>query len=220
MKSIAVLGHIERKIYTVRGRKVMLDSDLAALYGVTTKRLNEQVRRNAERFPEDFMFRLTKQEYDSLRSQFATLDLKSQIVTSNGTGSNRSQFATGSQKHRDPRFLPYAFTEHGAVMAANVLNSPTAVGASIYVVRAFMKQRELLAEHKDTLRKLANIERHLLTLTKKVKGHDKDIVALISAIEHLMNPPRTHAIGFHLKTEAGKSATTKFAKIRERVAYV
>jgi hypothetical protein len=96
----------------IRGRRVILDADLAVIYGVPTRRLNEQVKRNAKKFPSDFVFRLTNQEVKHLRSQ---------IVILKGTG-NRSQIATGSQKHRDPRFLPYVFTEHGAIMAANVLN--------------------------------------------------------------------------------------------------
>ncbi len=104
---------IAGRIVTLRGQRIMLDSDLAALYGVPTKRLNEQVKRNAERFPADFMFRLNSEEIESL---------------------NRSQIATGSQKHRDPRFSPFAFTEHGAIMAATVLNSPRAVEVSIFVV--------------------------------------------------------------------------------------
>ncbi len=113
--SDAVLPAIAQRIVVLRGCKVMLDADLAELYGVQTKRLNEQVKRNAERFPEDFMFRLTLSEVDGL---------------------NRSQIATGSSKHRDPRFPPFAFTEHGALMAASVLDSPRAVEASLYVVRA------------------------------------------------------------------------------------
>jgi len=104
------------------GQRVILDADLAALYGVGTKRLNEQVKRNFERFPEDFMFRLTRAEADAL---------------------NRSQNATGSGKYRDPRFPPFAFTEHGAIMAATILNSSQAVEMSLYVVRAFVRIREL-----------------------------------------------------------------------------
>jgi hypothetical protein len=105
----------------VRGHKVLLDADLAALYGVTTKRFNEQVRRNATRFPEDFMFRLSAEEWDSLRSQLATLK-------------------TGRGQHR--KYLPLAFTEHGAIMAATILNSPRATEVSVYVVRAFVRLRE------------------------------------------------------------------------------
>src|SRR6185437_9269023 len=124
--ALVPVEHITRSILVLRGQKVLLDAELAALYGVTTKRLNEQVKRNAERFPEDFLFRLRSDEVEAL---------------------NRSHFATGSQKHRDPRFPPYAFTEHGAIMAATVLNSPRAVEMSVYVVRAFVRLRELLASN-------------------------------------------------------------------------
>src|SRR5271170_56306 len=113
MRESVAPEQIARAILILRGHRVLLDSELAALYGVTTKRLNEQVKRNAERFPDDFMFRLTRTETEAL---------------------NRSQIATGSQKHRDPRFPPYVFTEHGAIMAATVLNSPQAVEMSVYVV--------------------------------------------------------------------------------------
>ena len=115
-------------------------STQSALYEVPTKRLNEQVKRNAARFPADFMFRLTPTEMEAL---------------------NRSQFATGSQKHRDPRFAPLAFTEHGAIMAATVLNSLRAVEVSIYVVRAFVQQRELLASNKDLARQLKALEQRM-----------------------------------------------------------
>jgi hypothetical protein len=109
-------------ILTVRNQKVILDADLARVYGVPTKRLNEQVRRNVDRFPADFAFQLTPQEVTNLRSQFATSGL--QPIDSEHVELNRSQIATGSAKHRDPRYMPYAFTEHGAIMAATVLNSP------------------------------------------------------------------------------------------------
>ena len=107
-KTIIPIGQIEQRILLIRGQRVMLDADLAGLYGTTTKRLNEQVKRNRGRFPEDFMFQLTAKKW---------ADLTSQIAMSNAQ-SNRSQFATGSQRHRDPRFTPYIFTEHGALMAA------------------------------------------------------------------------------------------------------
>lgn len=175
MSKIILLERIQNRIYTIHERKVMLDSDLAALYGVTTKRLNEQVKRNRERFPEDFMFQLTSREYDSLRSQNATLK-------------------TGRGQHR--KYLPRVFTEHGAVMAANVLNSPVAIEASIYVVRAFMKQRELIAGQTDLYRKLAEIETRLFSIRKKVGRHDKELAAIVSVIDQLMNPPQTPAIGF------------------------
>jgi hypothetical protein len=114
---------VETVILAVRGQKVILDADLAHVYGVPTKALNQAVKRNADRFPSDFLFRLTEQEVDDIWSQTAT------------TSGNRSQIVTGSQKHRDPRFQPYAFTEHGAIMAATVLNSPEAVRMSVSVAR-------------------------------------------------------------------------------------
>ena len=140
---------IEPLILTLRDQRVILDVDLAELYGVSTKRLNEQVKRNANRFPEDFMFQLTSKEWKNLKSQFATSSLedagsnRSQIATGSlevvenaGDAPNRSQIVTGSQRHRDPRFMPYAFTEHGAIMAASILNSPEAVAMSV-LNRAF-----------------------------------------------------------------------------------
>jgi hypothetical protein len=161
---------IARTILVLRGHKVLLDAELAALYGVTTKRLNEQVKRNAERFPEDFMFQLTRAETEAL---------------------NRSQFATGSQKHRDPRFPPYAFTEHGAIMAATILNSPRAVEMSVYVVRAFVQLRELLGSNRELARRFAQLEARL-------DKHDEAIAAILSAIRELMNPPpsKRRPIGF------------------------
>jgi hypothetical protein len=137
------LEPVQTLIHEIRGQRVILDSDLARIYGVAVKALNQAVKRNAARFPEDFAFRLTRDEFDSLRSQFVIL---------NDGGSNRSQFVTGSQKHRDPRYPPYAFTEHGALMAANVLNSRQAVEMSVFVVRAFVKLRDTLATHKELAR--------------------------------------------------------------------
>jgi hypothetical protein len=153
---------------------VLLDAHLAALYGVTTKRLNEQVKRNAGRFPEDFMFRLTRSEVEVL---------------------NRSQIATGSQKHRDPRFLPFAFTEHGAIQAANVLNSPKAIEMGIFVVRAFLRLREMVASSTELARQFAQLEARL---DKKLGDHDEAIAAILSAIRQLMSPrsPRRRPIGF------------------------
>lgn len=142
MKSVPAAGKavpIESVIHSVRDEKVILDVDLARIYGVTTKRLNEQVKRNGRRFPADFAFRLSKAELEQLLEFHAKSDQPR----------NRSQIATGSQKHRDPRFLPYAFTEHGALMAANVLNSPQAVQMSVLVVRAFVRMRDMIAAHKE-----------------------------------------------------------------------
>ena|SRR3989338_9721427 len=129
---------IEQQIYILRGQKAMLDSDLSALYGVSIKRLNEQVKRNLKRFPEDFMFQLTPMEANSLRSQFATLK------------KSRGQ-------HR--KYLPYAFTEHGTVMLATILNSPVAIDASIQIVKAFVRMRSILAAHKELARKIESLEK-------------------------------------------------------------
>ena len=185
------LQKIAPLIHEIRGERVILDSDLARIYGVTTKRLNEQVKRNSERFPEDFMFQLTSEESRSLqhsRSQSANLSVLG--------SSNRSQIATGSEKHRDPRYLPYAFTEHGAIMAANVLNSKEAVRMSVFVVRAFAKLRAVLATHKELAGKLSELEH-------KVGTHDQAIVSIIATIRQLTEPAKQKArvIGFRSKRE-------------------
>jgi hypothetical protein len=156
---------LDSLILTLRGQKVILDADLAELYGVPNKRLNEQVKRNAERFPDDFMFQLSAEEWTNLKSQIATSssgepDLKSQFVTSSLENPNRSQIVTTS--HGGRRTRPFAFTEHGALMAANVLNSPDAVKMSVYVVRAFIKQREILLAQSDVLKRLAQMDATLL----------------------------------------------------------
>lgn len=168
--SLIVPELIARHILLVRGRKVMLDADLAGLYGVSTKALNQAVKRNIQRFPEDFMFRLDAAEVADL---------------------DRSQFVTGSQKHRDPRYPPYAFTEHGALMLGNVLRSERAVEVSLMVVRTFVQLREMLASHKDLAAKLDQIER-------KISTHDHAIAGLIDAIRQLTSVPAktSRPIGF------------------------
>ena len=168
MKLIASVEQIESRIFVIRGQKVMLDADLAELYGVETKRLNEQVSRNRERFPEDFMFQLTAEEFANLKSQFAT----------SSWGGRRK--------------LPYVFTEHGAIMAASVLNSPRAIEISVHVVRAFVRLRELVAGNKELAQKLNQLER-------KVGAHDRAIAELINAIRQLMtpvDPKKKRPIGF------------------------
>jgi len=169
-KSLIPEGQIERSILMIRGQKVIMDSDLAILYGVETRRLNEQVKRNSDRFPEDFMFRLSAAEFENLKSHFAT--------SSAGWGGRRS--------------LPYAFTEHGAIMAASVLNTTKAIEVSVYVVRAFVKIREYLATHKQLAHKLVELER-------KIGTHDQAIQSLMDAIHRLMMPPvkPNRRIGFH-----------------------
>ena len=180
---------IAATIHTLRGDKVILDADLARIYGVTTKRLNEQVKRNARRFPLDFAFRLSKAELEHLAEQRARSD----------PSDHRSQIATGSQKHRDPRFPPYAFTEHGALMAANVLNSSQAVEMSVHVVREFVRMRHRLAAHKELTGKLEDLER-------KVGTHDEQIQAIFEAIRQLMTPPepKTRTIGFLVRERAAR----------------
>ena len=190
MKSALATGKavpIESVIYNVRGEKVVLDVDLARIYGVTTKRLNEQVKRNAHRFPADFAFRLSKTELEQLLEHHAK----------SAQPSNRSQIATSSQKHRDPRFPPYAFIEHGALMAANVLNSPQAVQMSVLVVRAFVRMREIIGAHKELTGKLSELERKLGT-------HDEQIKTIFAAIRQLMAPPeaKKRKIGFLVEEKA------------------
>jgi hypothetical protein len=161
--AVIPLERIESAILLMRGHRVMMDSDLALLYGVTVKRLNEQVRRNARRFPDDFMFQLTKEEaaaVDALRSQSATLK-------------------TGRGQHR--KYLPFAFTEHGALMAANVLNSPQAENVSVLVIRAFIRLRQMLSTHKELARKLVELE-------DRLEGHDDALRTLVVAIRELAEP--------------------------------
>ncbi len=164
---------ITRAIFVLRGHRVILDRDLAAIYGVSTGRLNEAVKRNADRFPEDFMLRLTQAEHAALISQIA--------ISKPGRGGRRK--------------LPWAFTEHGAIQAANVLNSPRAIAMGIYVVRAFVQLREVLASNKDLARKLAALERSLVALDLKTRSQFKEVY---EAIRALMNPPppKRRSIGF------------------------
>jgi len=133
-KSVYTSGNVESTILTIRGQKVILDSDLAGIYGVSTKALNQAVKRNAERFPADFMFQLTAQEAQNMRSQIVTADL--QTIGNKDDRMNWSQIVTSSNKHRGAKYRPFAFTEHGAIMAATVLNSPKAVQMSVFVVHS------------------------------------------------------------------------------------
>jgi hypothetical protein len=160
---------VQSRIYTIRGLRVMLDADLAELYDVPTKRFNEQVKRNIARFPEDFLFQLTPDEFVSLRSQNAT----------------------SKPGHGGRRYLPYAFTEHGAIMAATILNTPRAVEMSVFVVRAFVRLRELLLTNKQFALKLGELE-------QKVMSHDRDISMIINTIRQLMTRPvqKKRQIGF------------------------
>jgi len=182
---------IEERIFTIRSVRVILDSDLAALYGVSTKRLNEQYRRNRKRFPRDFAFQLTAKESAALRSQIATTS--AQTIDPRRLGVNRSQIATGSQKHRDPRLRPYAFTEHGALQAANILNSPDAIRMSVFVIRAFVKMREQLATNAAILKRLAEIDKTLLVHDSALRDLYQKLLPLLTPA---LPPPRKQ-IGFH-----------------------
>lgn len=170
-RETALVAPIESRILVLRHQKVILDTDLAKLYGVSVKRLNEQVKRNQERFPSDFMFQLNTKEQKALRSQTAP-----------------SREARGGR-----RYLPYAFTEHGAIMAATVLNAERAVEMSVFVVRAFVRLRELLSTNRQLASKIDELERRLDT-------HDISIQDLIDAIRELMVPeePSRAKIGFQL----------------------
>ena len=156
---------VEQLIVTVREQKVILDSDLAKLYGVATKRLNEQFRRNRTRFPEDFAFQLTAEELDLLRSHDATLK-------------------KGRGQHT--KYRPYVFTEHGALQAANILNSARAVQMSVYVIRAFVKMREALLETRALAQKLGELEKQL---TGRLDAHEVAIVHVVRQLMDMLNPP-------------------------------
>ena len=176
---------VESAIYFIRGQRVMLDSDLAAIYGVTTKRLNEQLKRNHSRFPEDFASQLSAEELTHLRSQTATSTVKSQGAT---------------RRHGGRRYLPWAFTEHGAIMLASVLNSDIAVQASVRVVRAFVRLREMVAANEQLAAKLQELERRL-------DSHHEAIVDLFAALKRLLEPPeppKRREIGFHVRERSGR----------------
>lgn len=168
MKTLVPIETIEKRILVIRGQKVMIDSDLAELYGVPTKALNQAVRRNIGRFPADFMFQLTSEE-------------KIEVVT-NCDHLSKLKYSSA---------LPNAFTEHGAIMIASVLNTQLAIDASLFVVRAFVKLREFLSTHKELAGKLAELER-------KIERHDDEIKAVFNAIRQLMAPPepKKKKIGF------------------------
>ena len=188
-------------IRTIRGQKVILDYDLARIFGVPTHRFNEAIKRNRDRFPDDFLFRLTVEELQSLASQFALLK----------PSANLSQFAIGSLKHRDPRHLPYAFTENGSIMAANVLNSPQAVRMSVFVVRAFVQMRDLLGSTKELAKQLAELEKKL---TARLDGHEAAIIEVLQRVMDILNPPPPPApprrrIGFQVEPEDKPKAKKK-----------
>ena len=188
---------ITLRIATVRGQRVLLDADLAALYEVETKRFNEAVKRNLVKFPADFMFQLSADEWAALRSQFAT---------SNGAPAGRGQ-------HR--KYLPFAFTEHGAIMAATLLSSPRAIEVSVYVVRAFVRMRELAVTHSDLAKRLADLEDKTEALAM---SHDtfsrntrNQLKQVFDALRELMTPPDPpkRPIGFVTGEDKSKKAAGK-----------
>ena len=203
---------ITSRIFTLRGEKVVLDSDLALIYGVSTKALNQAIRRNADRFPKDFLFRLTSEEITTLnRPQFVTGSqkpgaLRSQSATLKKTPNLRSQIVTSSLEHGGRRYLPYAFTEHGALQAANVLNSGRATAMSIYVIRAFVKMRQQQAAHQTILKHLAEIDRSLLTHDVALRDIYKKLHPLL-----LLPPlePKHREIGFHVKPDESAKAKAR-----------
>jgi len=192
--AIVAARKVDSKILVLRGHRVILDTDLAELYGVQVRHLNQQVKRNAKRFPPAFRFQLSPQELKILRSQ--------NVISSEG--------------HGGARYRPYAFTEHGAIMAATVLNSERAIEMSVFVVLAFVRMRRAIAANREVLAKLAEVERRLET-------HDADIQDLMDAIRELINPPDPprRRIGFETpsdstggRSKAPKARTLPFPKTR------
>jgi hypothetical protein len=199
---------LESCILALRGQKVILDADLANLYGVPTKVFNQAIKRNARRFPDDFAFQLTEAETKFLRSQFATSSAGTN--TAIGATTNWSQFVTSSKaKHRGVTYRPWAFTENGAVMAANVLNSPQAVRMSVFVVRAFIRMRGLLSGSLA-----AELKKLEAKLTSRLDVHEVAITEVLRRIMRLLEPPPAppvsdKSMGFHttMKRPTGKPAT-------------
>ena len=177
--AIVVARKVDSKIFVLRGQRVILDTDLAELYGVQVRQLNQQAKRNAKRFPPAFRFQLSSHELKTLKSQ--------NVISSKG--------------HGGARYLPYVFTEHGAIMAATVLNSERAIEMSVFVVLAFVRMRRAIAGNRNVLTKLAELERRL-------ESHDAEILDLMNAIRELMSPeePNRRRIGFEAPSEAGGKA--------------
>jgi phage regulator Rha-like protein len=175
--ALVLTRKVGSKILVLRNQKVILDSDLAELYGVSVKRLNEQIKRNPKRFPPDFLFTLTRPEYENLRSQNAT------------------------SKHGGRRYLPHVFTEHGAIMAATVLNSKRAIEMSVFVVRAFVRMREAILDNQRIAAKLDELE-------NRIDSHDGSIEELVEAIRELIAPlpANNRRIGFEVPDANSKSA--------------
>jgi len=189
MSSHRKIASLESTIHLIRAQRVMLDSDLAVIYGVTAKRLNEQLRRNRPRFPDDFAFQLTVQEFTNLKSQIAT-----------------------SSSHGGKRKLPWVFTEHGALMLASVLNSEIAVQASVRVVRAFVRLREMVAANAQLAAKLWELERRL-------DSHDEGIANLFAALKQLLEPSepaKRREIGFHVRENSARYRVRRRSRIKNQ----
>lgn len=188
-KEIVPVAQIARSIHFLREQKVLLDFDLAALYGVQTRVLNQAVKRNAARFPDDFMFRLTAEEVGLLRSQSVILDAE----TSPGRKASRSQSVT-LKRGQNIKYRPYAFTEQGVAMLSSVLRSERAVQVNVAIMRAFVQLRAALESNRELARKFSELE-------KRVGKHDEDIGAIIEAIRQLLEPPKKppREIGFHVR---------------------
>ena len=198
-KEIIPTEQIALRIRHFRSEKVLLDFDLAALYGVETRALNQAVRRNADRFPADFMFQLSSEETETL----------SQLMTPSVAGhdvSNSSQIVMSSGKYRGKRYRPYAFTEQGVAMLSSVLNSESAVKMNIAIMRAFVQLRRALETNRELARKFSELER-------RIDKHDAEIDAILEAIRQLMAPPEKprREIGFHVREEAARYRTRKRA---------
>lgn len=190
--AIAAVRRVDSRILYLRDQKIILDADLAELYGVEVRHLNQQVKRNSKRFPAEFMFQLSNKDMKTLRSQF--------VISNDGRGGRR--------------YLPHAFTEHGAIMAATVLNSTRAIETSIFVVLAFVRMRQAMAANREIAAKLTELEGRL-------EGHDADIQDVISAIRELMAPPARNPrrIGFQ-PAPAGTNPKSSLHLARRRSARV
>ncbi|MGH8227162.1 MAG: ORF6N domain-containing protein [Steroidobacteraceae bacterium] len=180
--ALVPVEHITQSILVLRGQRVLLDAELAALYGVETRVLVQAVKRNRARFPEDFMFQLSAAEWAALRSQFVTLK-------------------TGRGQHR--KYLPYVFTEQGVAMLSSVLRSERAIAVNIQIMRAFVRMRELLASNKELARRLDELEARL---EKKLTTHDQAIAAILSAIRQLMSSPPTKRRPIGFTTDLGEKS--------------
>ncbi|MBX3241423.1 MAG: ORF6N domain-containing protein [Chitinophagaceae bacterium] len=170
---------IQNKIYEIRGQKVMLDFDLAELYGVETRVFNQAVKRNIESFPSEFMFQLTRSEYNALRSQFVTL--YTQPVDNQDV--NSSQIVMSSRKHRGKTYLPYAFTEHGVTMLASVLKSPVARKMNIAIVKAFIAMRKMMIQYTEVIKVMDDLK-------ERIDGHDAQLNQIYDALENIAREER------------------------------